>query len=159
MTEAEQHEETQTAEAAEPEEAATPQSAPEASSDENAPEETALPEWAEYRFEVERALTVPDKGVMVVGTFEGAAPRVKADVRFTPQGAEKPLTCQLLGVANKLFDDDGSVLEGKIGLVLQHPERKDLRPPMQVFGVAGSAPAAETAEEQSADNAEDNTDS
>ena len=129
MTEAEQHEESQTAEVAE---------APE-----SAAQESPLPEWADYRFEVERALTVPDKGVMVVGTYEGAAPRVKAEVRFTPQGGDKPLTCQLLGVANKLFDDDGAVLEGKIGLVLQHPERKDLRPPMQVFGVAGSAPATE----------------
>lgn len=129
MTEAEQHEESQTAEAAQ---------APESAAQEN-----TLPEWADYRFEVERALTVPDKGVMVVGTYAGATPRVKADVRFTPQGGDKPLTCQLLGVASKLFDDDGSVLEGKIGLVLQHPERKDLRPPMQVFGVAGSAPATE----------------
>ena len=143
MSEAEQHEEQDTLAEAAPH-------------DESAAQQAALPEWAEFCFEVERALTVPDKGVMVVGTYEGATPRVKMDVRFTPQGVEKPLTCLLLGVANKLFDDDGAVLEGKTGLVLQHPERKDLRPPLQVFGVADSAHPAEAAEEQNADDADDN---
>lgn len=126
------------------------QAQPEASDTEQSGLSASLPEWADYCFEVERALTVPDKGVMVIGTYAGRAPRVKGDVRFTPHGEGHEVTCPVLGVVNKLFDDDGAVLEGRLGLVLQYTERKDLRRPMQVYGVTGTAPegaqSAETGE-------------
>ena len=78
-------------------------------------------------------MSIPEKGILVTGVCQGVPAQVGDRVRFeTAGGVSREL--RILGVMRKVTAEDGSAVEGRLGLILEETERKDLRPPLVLTG-------------------------